>query len=152
MQPDNGTSNVGYDERSEFLNGNDPFYKPTYTQSNYIDLCKVIDSYGMRQSFNEDESVLKKYITKGFIPIYTSSTYDIRARSGLGSDLIYGYVKIHDEYCYFVIADDPGGSGYGCCGIYKVYYSFSLSRFLEDHSYSNTNKLKRIYEHYTTTK
>ena len=81
------------------------------------------------------------------MPVYESSTETERATSGMGANLTYGMLQINSNPYYFVIVDDPGASGYDCCGFYKVYYSKNLDQFLEYQVYSKKDKelLTKLY-------
>lgn len=122
------------------------FYKPSCNQGEYIDMRKVLDPCD-NQSYEIEEKI-EEYIKKGFMSIYTSSTGAVCARSGMGAELIYGMLQIDKEPYYFVIVDDPGASGYDCCGFYRVYYSRNLSKFLEEQAYTRKERelLKILYE------
>lgn len=122
------------------------FYKPTLYQEEYIDLRKVYDPQDRRSQY-DDELVIEEYIKAGFMPVYSTSTGDIAASSGMGSDLVYGKLEIDSKECYFVIVDDPGASGYDCCGFYRVYFSFNLDKFLEEQTYDKKEceLLRNIY-------
>ncbi len=123
-------------------------YKPSCYQGEYIDLRKVYDPADNRPRY-DDELAIEEFIKEGFMPIYVSGTGDIAASSGCGSDLTYGMLKIDNAPCYFVIVDDPGASGYDCCGFYRVYYSFSLDKFLEEQTYNKKERefLYKLYTH-----
>lgn len=124
------------------------FYKPSCYQEEYIDMRKVIDPQDKRPRY-DDEIEIEEFIKAGFMPIYASSTGDIAASSGMGAELTYGMLQIDEEPCYFVVVDDPGASGYDCCGLYRVYYSFNLEKFLEEQAYTQKERelLNKLYTH-----
>lgn len=116
------------------------FYKPSDIQKTHLDIRKT-DIYETSEYEAEiDEIKLEEYISHGFQPIYESCTDKISAQSGNGADLIYGMDYINSKACYFVIVDDPGASGYDCCGVYIVYYSFNKYIFLDHHAYDKDDR------------
>lgn len=66
----------------------------------------------------------KNYFEDKEVIVLDKHTGPALARSGDSSTC--HFCKIENESVYFYIMDDPGYSGYGCCGVIKLYYSDSI--------------------------
>ncbi len=65
----------------------------------------------------------KKFFEDREIIVYETHSGPPLARSGYYSTCHFG--KLKGKEVYFYIMDDPGASGYGCCGCINLYYSDS---------------------------
>lgn len=87
------------------------------------------------ESWNEDEKELVRLLQIPFTPLYEGRTNRVEycAKSGWdGAEAIYGTFNINEKECYFVITDDEGMSGYDCCGIITLQYSYDVKDFLNE--------------------
>lgn len=87
------------------------------------------------ESWNEDEKTLLRLLQHPLTPLYVGVTcnFDFRAKSSCtGAKAIYGKININEKECYFVVTDDEGMSGYACCGIITLQYSYNINDFLNE--------------------
>lgn len=74
----------------------------------------------------------KDYFNNKILQIFKKYT-DKSGCSGDESECFLG--KILNEHIYFYIIDDPGATGYDCCGSIELYYSDSLKIIQENMEY-----------------
>ena len=72
----------------------------------------------------------KDYFNDKIVEIFDKYIGPACSGSGDSSECYFG--KIKDEEIYFYIMDDPGQTGYGCCGSITLYYSDSLKIIQEN--------------------
>ncbi len=122
-------------------------YKPSNEQKYSIQIREINPENPLYDDA-DSHKYIQEYVEKGFNPIYSSYTTEVCARSGDGSELIYGKMQIGSKDCFFVIVDDPGRSGYGCCGYYCLYYSYNLDELIREYTYNKDEQIL-LYELFT---
>ena len=91
--------------------------------------CKEREEY----VYEEDERELRGRLYEGVEVLYESVSYkrEYCAKSGDYASVKYGRERIGGRDCYYVLTDDEGRSGYGCCGKIDLWYSYEIEKYLD---------------------
>ena len=105
--------------------------KITERQANWLSFIEIGGE--RKYVIGEGERELKKRLLRGVNVLWESVSNDREycAKSGGRASVVYGVELLGGRDCYYVLTDDEGRSGYGCCGKIRLYYSYDIEKYLE---------------------
>jgi|SRR6478609_541126 len=94
-----------------------------------------------------DHAIIKNILSNGTVTIFGMIETEATSQTGSETQETFGSIKVEDKDVFFAIYDDPGASGYTCCGGIHLDYCYSLTDLISNGL--STSQMEKIVSQLT---